>query len=166
MRRHEDRRAAALRRADEIKAEYGELLSDIVYRIDHPALFDTAVPATEQFQVAMVRLDNALGFPLEALEDAVNELEISYSLARDHAETVGAGHLPEDARDAARRASKAARLAASATTEGEREASLTQVRRILGSLALYYLPTIEAETLSLEAPGSTTTQDPPPTPGP
>ena len=51
-------------------------------------------------------------------------------------------------------------------TEGEREASLTQVRRILGSLALYYLPTIEAETLSLEAPGSTTTQDPPPTPGP
>ena len=166
VRRHEDRRAAALRRADEIKAEYGELLSDIVYRIDHPALFDTAVPATEQFQVAMVRLDNALGFPLEALEDAVNELEISYSLARDHAETVGAGHLPEDARDAARRASKAARLAASATTEGEREASLTQVRRILGSLALYYLPTIEAETLSLEAPGSTTTQDPPPTPGP
>lgn len=151
VRTSRDRRAVALNRVDEIKEEYGELLSDIVYRIDYPALFDTAVPATEQFQTALVRLDQAgENPPLDTLESLVNDLEISYSVARDNAETLGARHLPEHARDDARRASKAARLAANAGTEGERLASLAQVRRILGSLALYYLPTVDDETLAIE----------------
>lgn len=145
-----DRRAAALTRADEIKAEYGELLSDIVYRIDYPALFDTAVPATEQFHSAMVRFEGADTMGLTELEALVNELEIAYSLARDNAETLGERHLPEHTRAAARRASKAAHLAANAATDGERDASLAQVRRILASLALYYLPTIDEEPRALE----------------
>ena len=49
-----------------------------------------------------------------------------------------------------RRAGKAAHLAAGAATEGERQASLAQVKRILDSLALYYLPTIR-EKPALEA---------------
>lgn len=151
VRTSRDRRAVALSRVDEIKEEYGELLSDIVYRIDYPALFDTASPTTEAFQTALVRLEQAGDNPpLETVESLVNDLEISYSVARDNAETLGARHLPEHARDDARRASKAARLAANAGTEGERLASLEQVRRILGSLALYYLPTIDDETLAIE----------------
>ena len=146
----EERRAAALRRVDEIKAEYGELLSDIVYRIDYPALFDTAVPTTQQFQVALSALDTMTNPSTADLEAMTNELEISYALARDHAETVGLRHLPEAAQAPARRAAKAARLAANAATDGERDASLAQVKRILESLALYYLPTVDEARLQIE----------------
>lgn len=148
----EERRTAALERADEIKAEYGELLLDIVYRIDYPALFDPAVATTEAFQVALVQYDtrpNDLSVP--DLESLVNGLEITYSVARDNAETLAERHLPEGVRDDARRASKAANLAVNAATDGERVASLAQVKRILDSLALYYLPKIDGETLAIEA---------------
>lgn len=136
------RRDAALARVEEIRTEYGELLSDVVYRIDYPALFDVAVPATEQFNIALVKLENPDSLSLKDLEYLVNDLEICYSMARDNAETVGQRHLPAEARADARRAAKAARLAENAGTEGERAASMAQVRRILESLALYYLPTI------------------------
>lgn len=139
---------------DDIREEFGQLTTDIVYRIDHPALFDTAVPATEQFHTALMKFDDAAGSTLSVgeVEDLAAEVEVAYSLARDHAETVGHRHLPESVRDGARRAGNAARLARGAATEGERTAALTQVQRILESLALYYLPTIDSQTLAIEPP--------------
>ena len=148
-----ERLAEARESVDEIREEFGLLSTDIVYRIDYPALFDTAVPATEQFHAALIRFDNATGLPVGKVEDLAAEVEVAYAVARDNAETVGHRHLPEAARDDARRAADAARLAQGAGTEGERVAAMTQVQRILDSLALYYLPTIDAATLAIEPPG-------------
>lgn len=146
------RLAAARTTVDEIREEFGQLTTDIVYRIDYPALFDPAVPATGQFHTALMRFDDAGGLSVAEVEDLAAEVEVAYSLARDHAETVGHRHLPEAARDGARRAGNAARLARGAATEGERTAALTQVQRILESLALYYLPTIDDQTLAIGPP--------------
>ncbi|WP_040282984.1 hypothetical protein [Tessaracoccus massiliensis] len=77
-------------------------------------------------------------------------MELTFNVAQANAERLGLEHLPEGARSDARRAGKAARLAAGATTPGERQASLAQVKRILDSLALYYLPTL-VERLAIEA---------------
>lgn len=147
-----DRLEEATARVADIREEFGALTSDIVYRIDHPALFDTAVPTTGQFHAALMRFDDAHSLPISAVEDLAADVEVAYSLARDHAETIGQAHLPEAARDGARRAAKAARLAAGAATEHERAASLAQVQRILESLALYYLPTIDSATMAIEPP--------------
>ena len=152
---HRDRRADAAARVDEVKEDLGELQTDIVYRIDFPALFDTAVATTEAMHTALMAFDDATDrTPVDEVERLAAAVEVAYSVARDHAETVGHLHLPDAARADARRAAKAARLAESAATEGERTASLTQVARILDSLALYYLPRLDAETLAIEAPPS------------
>lgn len=152
--RAEHRRDAILDRVATVQQDYGALVSDIVYRIENSALFDSAVPATASYQTALIRFDDAVAadVPLQQLDDIAAEVEIAYAVARDHAETVGIAHLPATARPSAERAAKAARLAARASTEGERVASLQQVVKILDSLALYYLPTIDAETLAIEPP--------------
>ncbi|GAA4904885.1 hypothetical protein GCM10025789_25140 [Tessaracoccus lubricantis] len=86
--------------------------------------------------------------PASAPEDDVvrlaGTLKLAFDTARAHAETVGLGHLPATARNDARRAAGAARLAVGARTEGERAAAQEQVVRILRSLALHYLPAPEA----------------------
>ena len=135
----DQRRGRITARMDAVRAEYGRLSADIVYRIEASALFDPASAPTKSFEVALVRADTEAG-SLEDLDELATELEIAFSVARDHAETVGIGHLPATAREDARRASKAARLASRAATEGEREAALAQVVRILDALALHYLP--------------------------
>lgn len=150
MQRLEDRRAAIVARVDDLRAEHIALREDIVFRIDFPAMFDTSVPTTAEFQTSLVRFDDvAAAGDVDDLEQAAAEVEITYATARQHAETVGIRHLPEDKRDDARRASKAARLAARASTEGERVASLTQTKRILDSLGLHYMPEI-GEPLAIE----------------
>ena len=68
---------------------------------------------------------------------------MTFDAARANADTLGLDHLPVTARDDARRAAGAARLAAGAATEAERAAANAQVVRILGSLALYYLPDVD-----------------------
>ncbi|MDO5092882.1 MAG: hypothetical protein Q4D79_05585 [Propionibacteriaceae bacterium] len=135
------RRTDIVARVEGIKEEYGRLTSDLAYRIENSALFDSSVPLTSVFLVQLGRYDNeAADLATDDLDDLAAELEISYATARDHAETVGFGHLPATARPEAGRAAKAARLAAETANDGERAAALEQVRRILESLALYYLP--------------------------
>lgn len=147
--RRDDRARSAEERVARIRASYGEAKLDIVRRIEQPALFDQAAPATAAFLEALAKYEDAGS--LDERERAAADVEMTYSVALDHAKAVGLNHLPEHARDAGRRAAKAARLAAQAATGGERDASLQQVKRILDSLALYYLPTLD-EQLAVEPP--------------
>ena len=140
-----ERHTRVAKRIEDIRADYGRRSADIAYRIENSALFDAAVPTTAALEVALVRGETeAASLSLGELEALATDLEIAYSVAVDHAETVGFQHLPSTARDDARRAHKAAQLADGAATEGEREAAVAQVIRILSSLALYYLPAPEA----------------------
>lgn len=146
-----DRRQLVFQRVNAIRTHYLELREDIAYRIECSALFDQAVPATAEFEAALVAFDDATdATDTDQLDALASDVEVSFNVAQANAERLGFEHLPEQARSDARRAGKAARLAAGATTEGERQASLTQVKRILDSLALYYLPTLD-ERLAIEA---------------
>ncbi len=151
MESHAHRLEAIRQRVEGIKQEFGALSTDIVYRIENSALFNNSEPATERFQTALIAWDAYDGDDVARLEQLAGDVEITFSVAQDHAETVGLEHLPETARAPAKRASGAARLAEGAATEGERVASLHQVARILDSLALYYLPTIDPETRAIES---------------
>ncbi|HJE51474.1 MAG TPA: hypothetical protein K8V15_05780 [Tessaracoccus flavescens] len=147
-----DRRALAFERVGAIRADYLERREDIAYRIESSALFDPAVPATAAFEAALVAFDDVRDdTPLDDVDALASEVELTFNTAQANAERLGFSHLPEEARDGARRAGKAARLAAGATTEGERVASLNHAKRILDSLAIYYLPTLD-ERLAIEAP--------------
>lgn len=122
-----------------VRAAYGELLSDVVYRIENSALFDGAFPPTADFQVALAVWD-------EASPDAdrlARDVETTFDAARVRAEELGLGHLPETARDPARRAAKAAATALGDGPVPERDAARRRVAGILRSLALYYLPPID-----------------------
>lgn len=135
---------AARARVDRVKEAFGAMKADVLQRIEQSALFDPHVPLTRQFQLLLMRWDDeqaTLG--ATALDRLSFEVELAFDTARDHAETVGLRHLPSTARPAARRALKGARLARRSTSEGEREAALTQVQRLLEPLALYYLPAPE-----------------------
>lgn len=136
------RRAAALEQVAGVKELYGRMLGDIAYRIENSALFDSAVATTRSFDVAL-QLWSDLdpeGTPEQELIRAAAVVKVTFDTARAHAETVGIAHLPDQARAEASRAAKAARLAAGAKTDAEREAAQAQVLRLLRSLALYYLP--------------------------
>lgn len=146
------RRDAITGRVHRIKEEFGELGTDIIYRIENSALFDNSDPVTARFQTALIAWDTYEGTDLERLDQLAGDVEITFSVAQDHAETMGLQHLPETARAQARRASSAVRLAQGAATEGERTASMHQAARILDALALYYLPTIDPETRAIGAP--------------
>lgn len=136
-----DRRAIAVGRVDEVKQTYGRMLGDIAYRIENAALFDPAAPTTRQFDAAMAMwADVSERTDLDEVVRRAGMVQLTFEAARAHAETIGLAHLPAQARDDARRAAKASRLAASSTSQAERDAALDTAVRILGSLALYYLP--------------------------
>lgn len=138
------RRETVLGRIEEVRQDYVDLRTDVGYRIENSALFDPLVPATSAFEVALARYDaQADDLGLDELDELATDVEITYSVARDHAETIGMAHLPVTARADARRAAKAYRLAEGASNDAEREAAMGQVVRILDSLALYYLPAPE-----------------------
>lgn len=128
-----------------VKAAYGELMGDIVYRIENSALFDAAHPTTNRFQVALLSWDPLSG---NAARMAA-EIEDTFAEARRDAERLGLDHLPMTARSSARRAAKAATTALSEAPAAERAAALARAEDILGSLALYYLPTVDRSTPSL-----------------
>ncbi|QIK73481.1 hypothetical protein G7070_15960 [Propioniciclava coleopterorum] len=133
-------------RVDVVQAAYGELLSDIVYRIENSALFDAAVPQTQRFQIALVTWDaDAPDAPALA-----TEVEESFAAARAHAEERGLDHLPQTAREPARRAVKAA-ITALASADAEREAAAQAAAGLVAGLSLYYLPVIDPRTPSLVA---------------
>lgn len=145
-------REETLARIADIKAEYGELKLDVLTRIEQPALFDSAVPTTSRFLTALVRAEDSIDdLDIDQLEQLAARLEVAFEVAKDHAAAVGIAHLPEDLRDDGRRASKAARLAQAAASDGERRAATTQLNRILDSMALYYMPSV-TERLEIEAP--------------
>ncbi len=150
MMRESGRRSHAIQRVAAIRTEFAELQSDIVYRINNSALFDSAVPATERFQMTLIAWEDAGEVPLDELDSLATDVEIAYSVARNNAETLGLFHLPETARSDGRRAAKAARLAVSSPNHGEREASRHQLIRILNSLALYWLPDVKEATKAIE----------------
>lgn len=129
-------------RASAVKDQYGQLVSDVVYRIENSALFDNTVPQSKEFQLALLRWDDAeqRSGP-GALDGLSRELQLAFDAARRHAETLGLRHLPWTARRTARHALKAAHLANNAASDGEREAARAKVAHLLGTLALYYLPT-------------------------
>ncbi len=131
-----------------VKAEYGRLLTDVCYRIENSALFDAAVPETSRFQVALLTWDSLAPTSPDA-ERAATEIETSFAAARAHAERLGWDHLPNTAREPARRARLAATTALGDGPEGERAAARRRVADILGSLALYYLPPIDSDAPQL-----------------
>lgn len=151
---------------DEVKEEYGRLLSDIIYRIECPALFDAAVGPTRAFTAALLQWDSA-GSSLTPAErsELAAKVRVTFDAARANAEAIGINHIPEESRESARRAAKALRLAASTRNEQERAAAQQQAVRILNSLALYYLPDPDETTTMLEGrrvlalPGRRTTQE-------
>ncbi|WP_040284703.1 hypothetical protein [Tessaracoccus massiliensis] len=133
--------SGARARVDRVKERLGAMTTDVIYRIENSALFDTSVPLTRQFNLLMMRWDDEQArLGAAALDRLSMEVELAFTTARDHAETVGLSHLPATAQPDARRALKAAELANRATSEGEREAALLQVTRLLESIALFYLP--------------------------
>lgn len=143
---------AARRRVEEIREEYGRRKLDIVARIDAPALFDDAAPTTASFLEALWQYD-AVGdeVPGPERERLASAVEVAWAVAVQHAETTGWHHAPEDKRSDLRRASKMAHLVVESPNEGERSASLHQLRRLLLEVGLSYLPTLD-EIPALAAP--------------
>lgn len=131
---------AARAKVGELKEEYGALLSDLVYRIENPALFDPAFEPTRVFTAAMIDWDAHAREDSAELGLRAAELRVRFDAARAAAEAAGMEYLPAEAREPAGRAAKAARLAASTDSQGERRAALKQAVDILASLAIYYLP--------------------------
>lgn len=124
-----------------VKEEYGTLLSDIIYRIEHPALFDVAVDTSRAFTTALLQWDNtASGLSTQERTKLAARIRLTFDAARQHAETVGLNHVPQAQRDDVTRAAKALRLAADAATEDEAVAARRRAVDILKSLTLYYLP--------------------------
>lgn len=135
-----DRDSAVARVAD-VRALYGRMLSDIAYRIENSAMFDSGVPLTARFEEALAQWEATdAGTPASEVARLAARVKVSFDAARANAETLNLGHLPETARADARRAAGAARLAAEGATAAERAAAQEQVIRILTALGIYYLP--------------------------
>lgn len=136
-------REIASRQVLKVKEEYGRLLSDLAYRIEHPVLFDAATPVTEELTLALFEWDQTT----EQLSDEdrsklAARVVRAFNDARAQAERIGMNHIPERHRADAARALKAARLASDPrTTPTERNAALASAVDILTRIALYYLPT-------------------------
>ena len=136
-----DPRRDAHERVAEVRAVYGRMLADVAYRIENAALFDSGVETTRRLETALAMWSDVIPTtPDDEVLRRAAMVDLTFDTARAHAETVGLAHLPEQARDRARRAASAARLARAAATEAERAAAQEQVVRILRSLALHYLP--------------------------
>lgn len=127
---------------DDVKAEYGALVSDIVYRIEYPALFDPQDVVTREFTLALLRWDNNVGVVgRDELVELAARVRSSFVAAKVHAERVGMEHFPVGKRDGARLALKAARLARDeGASVAEREVALARAVELLDGLALYYVP--------------------------
>lgn len=96
----------AVTTGNEVLDTYSNLLSDIVYRIENPALFDDAVPTTRRFTLAILAWEDAGEKERPA---AAVQLRASFEVARQYAEGVGLGHYSEADRAAGRRLLAASR---------------------------------------------------------
>lgn len=143
--------ARAVAQVNEFKEEYGRLLSDIVFRIEAPALFDPVNPASRSFTKAMIAWDSrADDLSAAELGTLAATVVSTFSTARREAEALGMTYLPETARPTAGRAAAAARLATGGATPAERKAALSRMIELLSSLAIYYLPNPQEATRMIE----------------
>ncbi|NLE97273.1 MAG: hypothetical protein GX596_04715 [Propionibacterium sp.] len=128
---------------DDVKVEYGRLLSDIVYRIEYPALFDPQEPTTKAFTLALLQWDNNDGVVGDdERRELARRVRTTFQAARANAERLGMQHIPDESRERATTALGAARLATDeGSTDAERATALSRAIEILDQLALYYLPT-------------------------
>ncbi|MFC8016615.1 hypothetical protein [[Kitasatospora] papulosa] len=121
--------------------EYGAYLVDFLAALEHPALNDPSVAETERFDRARIDADDARiavrhgegGGPIGAYHKAVAELEVSWRIARDHAQRIGTSYLQPAV---SRRLAKAADLMAvvrDGSTEHERALAYQRVRRLVGT---------------------------------
>jgi len=134
-------RAAAIDQVAEIRALYGRMLTDIAYRIENSALFDSTVSTTRQLETSLALWsDVTRSTSDEEITRRSAVVAVAFRTARSHAETIGLGHLPTTARNSARRAVGAARLARSSRSAAERDAAQLRVVSILRFLALDCLP--------------------------
>lgn len=125
-----------------VKEAYGRLLTDLSYRVEHPALFDTDCPDTEPFSLALVEWDTTQRHLTPADRRALaSRVAATFQHARHHAERVGMEHLPKPQRRVVRRAAKALRIASDPhATSKERDAALQWAVKLLDGLVLHYLP--------------------------
>lgn len=138
-----DRNDLAERQVQAVKEAYGMLLTDLVYRVEHPALFDTECPATEPFSLALVEWDTTQQHLERAARSALaSRVVATFQQARHHAERVGMEHLPRPQRRVVRRAAKALRVASDPyATSRERSTALERAVKLLDDLVLHYMPT-------------------------
>lgn len=134
-------RAAEAAVAD-VKQDYGRLLTDLCYRLDNPALFDAAEPATADFVELMIRWDNShLSLEPSEVSDLAARLRVAFDAARANAEARGTTHVPEELRPEVDRAARIMRVATDKSAPAaERRAAARRAATILEGLALYYLP--------------------------
>lgn len=134
----------------QVKEAYGALVSDVVYRIEYPALFDPSTPTTKAFTSALIEWDNNQAhLSGSELSTLAGRIGLAFDAAKAHAETVGMTHLPEHTRERAERAAKALRVATSKSTgAAERKTAMGRATAILEDLMLHYLPR-PREVLSL-----------------
>lgn len=116
-----------------IRQEHRRLRTDLVYRLENPALFDPTVPTTAAFTAAVADFDDSPS------QDAANRVEVRFQIARQFAERVGTQHVPAEHRDELLQAVEVARSVAGASSE-ERTAALAQLQHLLDALALPHLP--------------------------
>ena len=146
----DETRDAAVARVADVRALYGRMLSDVAYRIENSAMFDSAVPTSNRFETALTLwADVTEATPASEVVRLAGLVKITFDTATAHAELLGLDHVPDMARDDARRAAGAARLAASGATPGERQAAYDTTVRILASLSLYYLPRLDRAQLGV-----------------
>ena len=137
----QERIIAATARHDAVLEEYGAHLVDFLAALERPALNDPSVGPTERFDRARIDADDARltvrhGADeqlVAAYHEAVAELEVSWRIARDHAERVGTTYLEPAV---SRRLAKAADLMAvvhGGATEHERALAYQRVRRLVGT---------------------------------
>lgn len=125
-----------------VKEAYGRLRTDLTYRVEHPALFDTECPDTEPFNLALVEWDTTQRHLTLADRWALaSRVVTTFQQARHHAEQVGMKHLPRPQRRVVRRAAKALRIASDPyATPTERDTALRRATELLDGLVLHYLP--------------------------
>lgn len=137
-----DQDDVAERQVQAVKEAYGRLRTDLCYRVEHPALFDTECPETEPFSLALVEWDTTQRhLTLSDRRALASRVVATFQQARHHAEQVGMNHLPRPQRRVVRRAAKALRIASDRyATPKERDAALQRAVDLLDDLVLHYLP--------------------------
>lgn len=127
----------------EVKSEYGQIASDVVARIEWPALFDPTVPTTLELTRLLTRWDDdRTRLPVDQRLELASRIRVAFDAALGHARRIGMGHIPDTQRGRAQQALAALRLSRSdGATSAERRAALTKANDILRTITLHYLPT-------------------------